>query len=713
MADEIINSRLKQTMHQKGHSQSHSGKSSTVVLPKLGELMEWVEHTGGRDDGSVPVDEYSAHHHHQVRKLKIVSSSSSSCPFVLSFNNLTYSVKIRQSPILCGSHHLQKVLLDDISGEAREGEIMAVMGASGSGKSTLIDALADRISKERLKGSVTLNGRVLEPKLLKAISAYVMQDDLLFPMLTVEETLMFSAEFRLPRTLFSKSMKKARVEAVIDQLGLRDAADTVIGDEGHRGVSGGERRRVSIGMDMIHDPIVLFLDEPTSGLDSTSAFMVVKVLQRIAHSGSIVIMSIHQPSYRILSLFDRLIILSRGQTVYSSSPDNLPGFFAEFGHPIPEREDRSEFALDLIRQLELDSTEALVEFSRLWQERTQSPPPPPPPMEILEAAADDDDDDDSELYSNPLWVEVYVIGKRSLLNARRMPELFRTRFVGILLTGVVLSTVFLSIDESPKGAEERISFFAAAISTMYFTCGEAMPVFLQERYIFMRETSFNAYRRTSYVLSQTLIAIPSLLVLAITFAAATFWTTRLSGGLSGFLVYFLFIFAALWAGHSFVTFLSGVVSQVIIGYIVVVALLSYFALFGGFFITRDRIPGYWIWFHYLSLAKYPYDGVLLNEFRAGPPARCYLRGLQIFDGTPLEAMPEAAKVKELGIMSSALGIMNLTVDSCLVTGADILKQQGITQLGMWSCFWITVAWGFLFRILFYFALLFGSKNKRS
>lgn len=258
----------------------------------------------------------------------------------------TKSVKLGVNP-----NANTKILLNGVSGEAREGQIMAVLGASGSGKSTLIDALADRIAKDSLKGTITLNDEVLNSRMLKVISAYVMQDDLLFPMLTVEETLMFSAEFRLPRTL-SKSKKKSRVQALIDQLGLRNAAKTVIGDEGHRGVSGGERRRVSIGIDIIHDPIVLFLDEPTSGLDSTSAFMVVKVLQRIAQSGSIVVMSVHQPSYRILSLLDRLIFLSHGQTVYSGSPANLPIFFGEFGHPIPETENRTEFALDLIRELE-------------------------------------------------------------------------------------------------------------------------------------------------------------------------------------------------------------------------------------------------------------------------------------------------------------------------------------------------------------------------
>ncbi|MCL7033146.1 hypothetical protein MKW94_024518 [Papaver nudicaule] len=139
------------------------------------------------------------------------------------------------------------MLLNDISGEAREGEILAILGPSGSGKSTLIDALANRISKESLGGSVTLNGETLKSGVVKKISAYVMQDDLLYPTLTVEETLMFSAEFRLPRSL-SKEKKMERVRTVMDELGLNDAAKTIIGDEGRRGISGGERRRVSIGV---------------------------------------------------------------------------------------------------------------------------------------------------------------------------------------------------------------------------------------------------------------------------------------------------------------------------------------------------------------------------------------------------------------------------------------------------------------------------------
>lgn len=727
------------------HMELHDRPRSFAGLsPTLGQLLKRVgdvRREANSDGNETPL--------HQVVDMNGASLEPRSLPFMLSFNNLTYSVKVRRKISFSSVFHHRsnrlggspadetvvgdslftktKTLLNNISGEAREGEIMAVLGASGSGKSTLIDALANRIAKGSLKGTVTLNGEVLESRLLKVISAYVMQDDLLFPMLTVEETLMFSAEFRLPRTL-SKSKKKLRVQALIDQLGLRNAAKTVIGDEGHRGVSGGERRRVSIGIDIIHDPIILFLDEPTSGLDSTSAFMVVKVLQRIAQSGSIVVMSVHQPSYRILGLLDRLLFLSRGQTVYSGSPANLPQYFAEFGHPIPENENRTEFALDRIRELEGSSggTKSLVEFHKSWQSMKNIPKSETDHQnmslkeaisasisrgKLVSGATNNDASPNSMVptFANPFWIEMAVLSKRSILNSRRMPELFGIRLGAVLVTGFILATMFWQLDNSPKGVQERLGFFAFAMSTTFYTCADALPVFLQERYIFMRETAYNAYRRSSYVLSHSLVALPALIFLSLAFAATTFWAVGLDGGIAGFLFYFLIIFAAFWAGSSFVTFLSGVVPHVMLGYTIVVAILAYFLLFSGFFITRDRIPGYWIWFHYLSLVKYPYEAVLQNEFEN--PTKCFVRGVQIFDNTPLGMVPATMKLKLLENLSKTLG-MTITRSTCLTTGSDILQQQGVMDLSKWNCLLVTVAWGFLFRILFYFSLLIGSKNKR-
>ncbi|XP_051116446.1 ABC transporter G family member 6-like [Andrographis paniculata] len=710
--------------------------SSAASYTTLGHLLKCVSDVRKEVTG----DETPAH------AALDMSSSVADRPltFVLSFSDLTYSVRIRRKVSLpgfsrrrgvednrgAGETGSSKTLLNNISGEARDGEIMAVMGASGSGKSTLIDALANRIAKESLKGSITLNGERLESRLQKIISAYVMQDDLLFPMLTVEETLTFAADIRLPRNL-SRSKKKARVQALIDQLGLRNAARTVIGDEGRRGVSGGERRRVSIGIDIIHDPILLFLDEPTSGLDSTSAFMLIKVLQRIAQNGSIVIASVHQPSNRILGLLDRIIFLSRGNTVYSGSPSGLSSFFSAFGKPIPAGENRAEFAMDLIRELESSpgGTKSLEEFHRSWEglkkgSPDQSTTTKSPNMSLKEAisagisrgklvsgvtaaSAGGGANPASSVpnFANPPWVELTVLSKRSLLNFIRTPELFGIRLAVVMVTGFLLATVFWKLDDSPKGVQERLGFFAFAMSTTFYSCADTLPVFLQERYIFMRETAHNAYRRSSYVLSHSLVSFPPLILLAAAFAAVTFWSVGLDGG---FLFYFLIILASFWAGNSFVTFLSGVIPQVMLGYIIAVAMLAYFLLFSGFFINRDRIPDYWIWFHYISLVKYPYEAVLQNEFAGG---ECFVRGVQIFDGTPLAAVPAPLKEKLLEKMSETLGT-KITLSTCVTTGVDILRQNSVTDLSKWGCFWVTVAWGFFFRILFYLALLIGSKNKR-
>ncbi|XP_062213477.1 ABC transporter G family member 6-like [Phragmites australis] len=668
--------------------------------------------------------------------------------FVLAFDDLTYSVK-RSRRSFHRSRHVgtdattgestarTRTLLDGISGEAREGEILAVLGASGAGKSTLIDALADRIQRESLCGAVTLNGEALDGRLLKVISAYVMQDDLLYPMLTVAETLMYSAEFRLPRSL-SASKKRSRVQALIDQLGLRAAANTIIGDEGRRGVSGGERRRVSIGIDIIHDPIILFLDEPTSGLDSTSAFMVVKVLQLIAQSGSVVIMSIHQPSYRILGLLDRLLFLSRGRTVYNGPPTGLPLFFSEFGHPIPDGENPAEFALDTIRELEgtQDGTKELVEFSKSWQEKPLSRAisdastgtHDKPSLSLKEAislsiargklvSGTSTGGDTStaaatkmSTYANPWWVEVWVLTRRAFTNTRRTPELFLIRLCTVVVTAFILATVFWQLDNTPKGVNERFGFFAIGMSTMFYTSADALPVFLIERYIFLRETAHNAYRRSSYTLSNAIVAFPPLVLLSLAFTAITFFAVDLAGGAQGFVFFVLIVFASFWAGSGFVTFLSGVVPHVIIGYTVVVAVLAYFLLFSGFFVTRDRIPDYWIWFHYLSLIKYPYQAVMQNEFGADP-GKCFMRGVQMFDGTPMGKLPEATKVNVLNAMSKSMRV-DFNSSSCITAGPDILAKQAVTDLGKWACLWVTIAWGFLFRVLFYLTLVLGSRNKR-
>ncbi|GLJ06729.1 hypothetical protein SUGI_0046430 [Cryptomeria japonica] len=689
----------------------------------MSQKYEEAEYTIKRGDSMISFEDFVSLNDESVH-----SNLPPALPFILRFSNLTYSVS---TGIRFSKNRLQaaerienlkhKLVLDDVSGEARDGELFAVLGKSGSGKSTLIDALAHRISKDSVKGTVTLNGEPLGGRVLRSISAYVMQDDLLFPMLTVKETLMYAAEFRLPRSC-SWEKKRGRVEVLIDQLGLRAAARTIVGDEGNRGVSGGERRRVSIGIDIIHDPILLFLDEPTSGLDSTSAFMVVKTLQRIARTGSVVIMSIHQPSYRILGLLDRLILLAHGQTVFSGSPDRLMSYFSEFGHPIPEKENGTEFALDLIQELEASDggIQPLVEFFKSWRKTPRygeiSDVHTRSLNETINASiargklvTDSSSSGQVADFANPPWVEMSVLMRRAFTNIRRTPALFLMRLATVMVTSFMLATIFWKLDHTPQGITERLGFFAFVMATTFYSCADALPIFLQERFIFMRETAYNAYRCSSYVFAQTLVQIPSMVILAVAFAVTTFWAVGLSGGLSGFGFFVLVLIASFWSANSFVTFLSGAVTNLNVSYTIVIALLAYFLLLSGFFITRSRIPPYWIWFHYISLFKYPYEAVLQNEF--GRAEECFARGTQVFDGTPMASLSPQLQMSFLALLSSQTNI-NITSTTCVITGSDVLKAEDVTQLDKWMCVLVTFCWGFFFRFLFYISLLLGSKNKR-
>ncbi|KAI3966758.1 hypothetical protein MKW92_025066 [Papaver armeniacum] len=649
----------------------------------------------------IELGEISMSFHDDLEEVSMMTKKTSVAPppFVLAFSNLTYGINTskglnfrgilgRKDPeVLTSTRSKKKMLLNDISGEAREGEILAILGPSGSGKSTLIDALANRISKESLGGSVTMNGETLESGVLKMISAYVMQDDLLYPMLTVEETLMFSAEFRLPGSI-SKAKKMERVQKIIDELGLRDAAKTIIGDEGHRGISGGERRRVSIGVDMIHDPILLFLDEPTSGLDSSCAFMVVKVLQRIARSGRIVIMSVHQPSSRVVCLLDQLIFLSLGETVYYGSPDNLSPFLLDYGHCIPENEDRTEFMLDLYRELEgvPDGTRSMVEFNKAWQKKLNHPSNSEYSTgldQTLKEAIPRGKLIYSEIgltsFANPFWVEIVVLVKRSLTNSTRTPNVIMVQIGVAVVLASAYGSVFWHLDKTELGVQERIAFFALMMTTIFFGSSDRLAVCFRDEYIFMRETSYNAYRRSSYVVYRSIIDIPIILVLSIILASITFWSVGLDGGYSGFLFYYVVVVATFLAGHSLVTLVSGLVSDIKTGFVVVMPLSGLFLLFSGFFRHRDRIPSYWIWFHYTSVVKYTFQATLLNEF--DNPNFCLIEGVN----------------------------PNM---SCLVTGLDIVRKQAATDLSKWSCLWITLAISVFYKITYYLCLLFGSRNRR-
>lgn len=266
----------------------------------------------------------------------------------MQFEDVGYSVKLgaMESNYFTSSEPKQtRALLNGVTGIVKPGELLAMLGPSGSGKTTLLTALAGRLPG-KVSGTITYNGQPFSSSMRRK-TGFVTQDDILYPHLTVLETLTYAALLRLPKKL-NKQEKMEQADLVIMELGLTRCRNSLVGGPLLRGVSGGERKRVSIGQEMLVNPSLLLLDEPTSGLDSTTAQRIVATLRGLARGGRTVITTIHQPSSRLYRMFDEVVVLSEGCPIYSGSADQVMEYFGSIGHvPGFNFVNPADFLLDL------------------------------------------------------------------------------------------------------------------------------------------------------------------------------------------------------------------------------------------------------------------------------------------------------------------------------------------------------------------------------
>lgn len=240
-------------------------------------------------------------------------------------------------------------LLKDVWGEVPSKETTAIMGPSGAGKSSLLNILAGRASSHglvKIESDIRLNNYSVDPTNIEVrrYIAFVAQDDSLQVTATPREAIRFSAKLRLSRTVTDTDLDKL-TERVITELGLVSCADTIVGGALIKGISGGERKRTSVGVELVVKPALIFLDEPTSGLDSFSAVQLCQVLKKVANAGASVLFTIHQPSSEIFNSFDRLILLNKGRVMYQGSVDGVPTYFGDRGHPNPKNYNPADWVM--------------------------------------------------------------------------------------------------------------------------------------------------------------------------------------------------------------------------------------------------------------------------------------------------------------------------------------------------------------------------------
>lgn len=591
-------------------------------------------------------------------------------------------LQLQQSKVQDMSSPRVRHVLKGVNFQAKPWEILAIMGPSGAGKSSLLEILSGKLTPQ--SASIFVNQKPIDKARFKKISGYVTQKDTLFPLLTVEETLMFSAKLRLR---LPQSQLSSKVKSLIQELGLSHVAAARVGDDRVRGISGGERRRVSIGVDVIHDPKVLILDEPTSGLDSTSALQIIDMLKNMAETrGRTIILSIHQPGFRIVKLFNSILLLANGSVLHHGTVDQLSVQLRLMGLQIPLHHNVVEFAIE--------SIEAIQQQQQSLHQEIQQPQLPSTLPQLHK-----EDDDEGECRSSKCTLqqlfqqskvineetidvgidfpcgsansrlgETLILTHRFSKNIFRTKELFACRTFQMLVAGFILGSIFYNLKDDLAGAEEKVGLFAFILTFLLTSTIEALPIFLQEREILMKETSCGSYRISSYAIANGLVYSPFLLILAILFTAPLYWLVGLNQSFMAFLYFLLLIWLILYTANSVVVCFSALVPNFIIGNSVISGVMGSFFLFSGYFISKHGMPSYWIFMHYISLFKYPFEGFLINEFSGSGKCLEYMFG------------------------------------KCVVSGEQVLREEGYGEESRWWNVVIMVCFIAVYRFISYVIL---------
>lgn len=558
-----------------------------------------------------------------------------------------------------------RYILRNLNCKAKPGEILAIAGPSGAGKSTLLELLAGKIKPNSPPESLLVNHQPMNSEKFRKISGYVTQDDALFPLLTVQETLMFSARLRLCSRRYSEADKNGRVRDLMEELGLQHVADSRIGNEKIRGISGGERRRVSIGVDVIHDPAVLLLDEPTSRLDSFAALKIMKILKSMAElRGRTVILSIHQPGFRILELFDSILLLSNGSTVYHGPLEMLESSLVSAGHRIVAHVNILEYALDAMKNHGFSNNgknhgRVKVTLYDLFLHSRQI-------NHVTELNA--------MRFAGSRLHEITVLTHRFFLNIYRTKDLFAVRTAQAMGAGICLGSIFYS--GSDPG--ERMGLFAFSLTFLLSSSTEGLPVFVQERNILSKESYGGAYRVSSYVIANAIVFIPFMLIVALVFSIPVYWLAGLNNRPSAFLYFVLVIWVAVYSANSMVALFSAVVPNYIMGTTLITGCLGAFFLFSGFFVSKNQIPRYWRFVHYLSLFKYPLESLLINEYW-GNEKKCLV----------------------------------FVLGKCMLDVDGVMAEQGLKASNRWMNLLVMLAFIFAYRFLSFVILRFRCSHRKS
>eukprot|EP00835_Amoeboradix_gromovi_P000533 NODE_19_length_39463_cov_0.396073.p1 type:complete len:773 gc:universal NODE_19_length_39463_cov_0.396073:2944-626(-) len=416
----------------------------------------------------------------------------------LSFSDISYQYNDKQ-------------ILHSIHGTINKGQLCCIMGPSGAGKTTLLEILANRLKNGIVTGTVQANDQHTNVQSYQDIIGFVEQDDSLLDYLTVSETITTSAMLRLPRYMGTEE-KNARVAEVMEELGITHVANSFIGGNGLRGISGGERRRVSIACELVKNPLILFLDEPTSGLDSYNALNVIQCLSKLAiNYNRTIITTIHQPRSDIFAMFDQIILLSHGLLMYSGPTSDINSKFAQLGFSCPFGYNIADYVVDLV------NTDSYL----LLAARNAKDEPPEyrksPSLSNYSTRSTGAHSIQPHVFASntkpTLWTQFVILSRRTVKMLYRNPVLLFAHYISSIIIGVLLGCVYYKVTLDIAGIQNRMGCFFFICALFGFSCTSLITNINKQRSLYIKEKNNRLYHPAIYFITSVLFDVVPLRII--------------------------------------------------------------------------------------------------------------------------------------------------------------------------------------------------------
>eukprot|EP01029_Cantina_marsupialis_P020357 TRINITY_DN4770_c0_g1_i2.p1 TRINITY_DN4770_c0_g1~~TRINITY_DN4770_c0_g1_i2.p1 ORF type:complete len:1323 (+),score=438.91 TRINITY_DN4770_c0_g1_i2:94-4062(+) len=535
-------------------------------------------------------------------------------PIDFTFAGVCYDVDVKVEKT-----KTKKRLLNGINGFVKSGSMTALMGASGAGKTTLIDVLAMRKTAGYIKGEFRMNGKTFDKKTLDNVSGYVEQSDALAALDTVKEILEFNAKLRLP-TSVTEEQRALVVKEVIDTLRLQPYVDLLVGTK-EVGLPLSIRKLVSVGVELVANPSIIFLDEPTTGLDATSAEIVVKALQRIARAGRSIICTIHQPSPVVFARFQEVLLLQRGGEIAyfgdqsgTSAEDSKLVQFLENCEGVAKHEagvNVASWMLDVTGAGVNSSKTNFAEFYRksdLYEKNENT----------LNKLHNESVLEDVKVHDSPgFFTQCGVLGKRMMKFHWRSPEYNVTRGKSSVVVALILGLSFYNIsNDGISGMQSTAGFINVA--GFFFgmaTMNTSIPFYMKLRPSLYREIDTHAYGVIPYSIMSALVELPYLIMATTAYSAICYYLAGLQPAFSHFIFFWMVICALQICLLFFSNMLTVFAPTFQVGLILAIFLVANWNVLAGLLIPRPEIPDHWLWWHHCSPLRYWFEAIVVDQFK--------------------------------------------------------------------------------------------------